>query len=153
MLELAKRHRLEIERYLELNDLPKCLSFLSGSSYFLSEIPTFCESLQEELIETLFDLLDYPEEKEQTINYLRQQMEMYEENLSKIKKRYNNFMYRVSDMELLTKKGREQAGYDSQIMQQNLQYQDLKWELSSYLEGYHYDRNQYHQWLLHMLQG
>ena len=136
MLELAKRHRLEIERYLELNDLPKCLSFLSGSSYFLSEIPTFCESLQEELIETLFDLLDYPEEKEQTINYLRQQMEMYEENLAKIKKRYNNFMYRVS-----------------QIMQQNLQYQDLKWELSSYLEGYHHDRNQYHQWLLHILQG
>ena len=73
--------------------------------------------------------------------------------MEEIKKRYNMFMFRLDDHTQIMKAGREQAGYSPEIVRINLQFQDLKFELSSYLEGYHKDRYQLHSWLLTVLQG
>lgn len=116
-------------------------------------MPIMCEQLQVELIEALFDAVDYPDDREQTINYLQQQIDLYTVKLNELKQRYNRLIYYIGDKRKLTKEGRQEENYSPQIMQQNLQYQDLKWELSSYIEGYHYDRNEYRKWLLNLLQA
>lgn len=153
MLTTIIRKRNALERYLSTNNLQKCVELLSQSKGFFSNMPIMCEQLQEELIETLFDIVDYPEEREQTINYLQQQIDMYTVRLNELKQRYNRLIYHIGDKRKLTKEGRQEENYSPQIMQQNLQYQDLKWELSSYIEGYHYDRNEYRKWLLNLLQA
>lgn len=151
MLDVVRQYRNELEKHYDLNDLQRCMVYLSKASRFLPSIPTFCTTLQEEVIETLFDLVDYPDEHEQTINYLKQQLIIYDDNLKNIKNRCNRFMFQVGDIKHLTKEGRIEQDYNPICMKQNLQYQDLKWELASYSDGYHYDRNEYHQWLLRIL--
>lgn len=153
MLTAIIRKRKALEKHLSTNNLQKCVDILSQSKGFFSNMPIMCEQLQVELIEALFDAVDYPDDREQTINYLQQQIDLYTVKLNELKQRYNRLIYYIGDKRKLTKEGRQEENYSPQIMQQNLQYQDLKWELSSYIEGYHYDRNEYRKWLLNLLQA
>ena len=56
------------------------------------------------------------------------------------------------DKRKLSRNTREQSGYSSEIVRINLQFQDLKYELASYLDGYEYDKNALYSWVIRLLQ-
>lgn len=153
MLEYVRDNLKNIERCLESDEYLACTDGLSGCNKYPEIMNTYCPDLQTEMVETLVDAVYFPDEREQTCAYLKQQQKRYEKNLEEIKKRYNMFMFHLDDHTQIMKAGREQAGYSPEIVRINLQFQDLKFELSSYLEGYHKDRYQLHSWLLTVLQG
>ena len=128
-----------------------CSDYLHDVSCYPDVINSYCLDLQRELVEILVDVVEFPEDREQTIRYLQCQQVLYHKRLEAAKKRYNRFMFHL-DKRKLSRNTREQSGYSSEIVRINLQFQDLKYELASYLDGYEYDKNALYSWVIRLLQ-
>ena len=101
--------------------------------------PTFiqamCMDLQEECVEALVDMVEHPEDRENTIQ-----------------KKYHRCMFHEPDHSIFTRLGRVKAEYEPRIMLKNLQYLDMKAAIDSYMTGYKRDRHELHQWLRQVIQ-
>lgn len=139
-----------LEKAYAKDDLIACLDILSECKSYDIRFNALCEDLQHEMITTLMDLADYPDEWDQTRQYLRTQNNRYHKEYEKVKKQYDYFMFRIDDLNLLTKDGREKYDYSTGIVDLTLEYLDLKCNLASYIEGYHYDRYELYRWFLRL---
>jgi hypothetical protein len=128
-----------------------CSDYLYDVTCYPDIINSYCLDLQRELVEILVDVVEFPEDREQTIRYLQCQQSLYHKRLETAKKRYNRFMFHL-DKRTLSRQAREKSGYSSEIIRINLQFQDLKYKLASYLDGYEYDRNALYTWVIRLLQ-
>lgn len=153
LLAFVKKRQAKLRRYLEHDDFLAWADCLLDCDEYPEYLNSMCIDLQVEMLETLLDAVEFPEEREQTAEYLLKQLHRYDKETNDIKRRYNDFMYRIGDTNILTKSGREKANYDPLIMQKNLQFQDLKCELMSYLEGYHKDKCRLYRWLITIMRS
>ena len=150
-IDYVKENLIPIKNRLDRQSHGSCADYLHDVNCYPDIINSYCFDLQRELVEILVDIAEFPEDREQTIRYLQCQQALYHKRLDAAKKRYNRFMFHL-DKRQLSRQAREQNGYSSEIVRINLQFQDLKWELASYLDGYEYDRNSLYTWVLRLLQ-
>ena len=144
-IDYVKENLIPIKNRLDRQTHGSC------SDYLHDVINSYCLDLQRELVEILVDVVEFPEDREQTIRYLQCQQVLYHKRLEAAKKRYNRLMFHL-DKRKLSRNTREQSGYSSEIVRINLQFQDLKYELASYLDGYEYDKNALYSWVIRLLQ-
>ena len=150
-LDYVKENLIPIKDRLDKNAQGSCLNYLHDTECYPDIINSYCLDLQRELVEILVDVAEFPEDREQTIAYLQCQQKSYQKRLDAAKKRYNRFMFHL-DKQKLSRKAREQSHYSPEVVRMNLQFQDLKYELASYLDGYEYDRNALYTWVIRLLQ-
>ena len=150
-IDYVKENLIPIKNRLDRQTHGSCSDYLHDVSCYPDVINSYCLDLQRELVEILVDVVEFPEDREQTIRYLQCQQVLYHKRLEAAKKRYNRFMFHL-DKRKLSRNTREQSGYSSEIVRINLQFQDLKYELASYLDGYEYDKNALYSWAIRLLQ-
>lgn len=150
-IDYVKENLIPIKNRLDRQTHGSCSDYLHDVSCYPDVINSYCLNLQRELVEILVDVVEFPEDREQTIRYLQCQQVLYHKRLEAAKKRYNRFMFHL-DKRKLSRNTREQSGYSSEIVRINLQFQDLKYELASYLDGYEYDKNALYSWVIRLLQ-
>lgn len=150
-IDYVKENLIPIKNRLDRQTHGSCSDYLHDVSCYPDVINSYCLDLQRELVEILVDVVEFPEDREQTIRYLQCQQVLYHKRLEAAKKRYNRFMFHL-DKRKLSRNTREQSGYSSEIVRINLQFQDLKYELASYLNGYEYDKNALYSWVIRLLQ-
>ena len=150
-IDYVKENLIPIKNRLDRQTHGSCSDYLHDVSCYPDVINSYCLDLQRELVEILVDVVEFPEDREQTIRYLQCQQVLYHKRLEAAKKRYNRFMFHL-DKHKLSRNTREQSGYSSEIVRINLQFQDLKYELASYLDGYEYDKNALYSWVIRLLQ-
>ena len=150
-IDYVKENLIPIKNRLDRQTHGSCSDYLHDVSCYPDVINSYCLDLQRELVEILVDVVEFPEDREQTIRYLQCQQVLYHKRLEAAKKRYNRFMSHL-DKRKLSRNTREQSGYSSEIVRINLQFQDLKYELASYLDGYEYDKNALYSWVIRLLQ-
>ena len=150
-IDYVKENLTSIKNRLDKYPQGSCSDYLHETKYYPDIINSYCLDLQRDLVEILVDVAEFPDDKEQTIHYLKCQQALYHKRLEDAKKRYNRFMFHL-DKRKLSRQFREQSGYDQDIVRINLQFQDLKYELASYLDGYEHDRNALYTWVLRLLQ-
>ena len=150
-IDYVKENLIPIKNRLDRQTHGSCSDYLHDVSCYPDVINSYCLDLQRELVEILVDAVEFPEDREQTIRYLQCQQVLYHKRLEAAKKRYNRFMFHL-DKRKLSRNTREQSGYSSEIVRINLQFQDLKYELASYLDGYEYDKNALYSWVIRLLQ-
>lgn len=150
-IDYVKENLIPIKNRLDRQTHGSCSDYLHDVSCYPDVINSYCLDLQRELVEILVDVVEFPEDREQTIRYLQCQQVLYHKRLEAAKKRYNRFMFHL-DKRKLSRNTREQSGYSSEIVHINLQFQDLKYELASYLDGYEYDKNALYSWVIRLLQ-
>lgn len=150
-IDYVKENLIPIKNRLDRQRHGSCSDYLHDVSCYPDVINSYCLDLQRELVEILVDVVEFPEDREQTIRYLQCQQVLYHKRLEAAKKRYNRFMFHL-DKRKLSRNTREQSGYSSEIVRINLQFQDLKYELASYLDGYEYDKNALYSWVIRLLQ-
>ena len=150
-IDYVKENLIPIKNRLDRQTHGSCSDYLHDVSCYPDVINSYCLDLQRELVEILVDVVEFPEDREQTIRYLQCQQVLYHKRLEAAKKRYNRFMFHL-DKRKLSRNTREQGGYSSEIVRINLQFQDLKYELASYLDGYEYDKNALYSWVIRLLQ-
>lgn len=150
-IDYVKENLIPIKNRLDRQTHGSCSDYLHDVSCYPDVINSYCLDLQRELVEILVDVVEFPEDREQTIRYLQCQQVLYHKRLEAAKKRYNRFMLHL-DKRKLSRNTREQSGYSSEIVRINLQFQDLKYELASYLDGYEYDKNALYSWVIRLLQ-
>lgn len=150
-IDYVKENLIPIKNRLDRQTHGSCSDYLHDVSCYPDVINSYCLDLQRELVEILVDVVEFPEDREQTIRYLQCQQVLYHKRLEAAKKRYNRFMFHL-DKRKLSRNTREQSGYSSEIVRINLQFQDLKYELASYLDGYEYDKNVLYSWVIRLLQ-
>lgn len=150
-IDYVKENLIPIKSRLDRQTHGSCSDYLHDVSCYPDVINSYCLDLQRELVEILVDVVEFPEDREQTIRYLQCQQVLYHKRLEAAKKRYNRFMFHL-DKRKLSRNTREQSGYSSEIVRINLQFQDLKYELASYLDGYEYDKNALYSWVIRLLQ-
>ena len=150
-IDYVKENLIPIKNRLDRQTHGSCSDYLHDVSCYPDVINSYCLDLQRELVEILVDVVEFPEYREQTIRYLQCQQVLYHKRLEAAKKRYNRFMFHL-DKRKLSRNTREQSGYSSEIVRINLQFQDLKYELASYLDGYEYDKNALYSWVIRLLQ-
>lgn len=150
-IDYVKENLIPIKNRLDRQTHGSCSDYLHDVSCYPDAINSYCLDLQRELVEILVDVVEFPEDREQTIRYLQCQQVLYHKRLEAAKKRYNRFMFHL-DKRKLSRNTREQSGYSSEIVRINLQFQDLKYELASYLDGYEYDKNALYSWVIRLLQ-
>lgn len=150
-IDYVKENLIPIKNRLDRQTHGSCSDYLHDVSCYPDVINSYCLDLQRELVEILVDVVEFPEDREQTIRYLQCQQVLYHKRLEAAKKRYNRFMFHL-DKRKLSRNTREQSEYSSEIVRINLQFQDLKYELASYLDGYEYDKNALYSWVIRLLQ-
>lgn len=150
-IDYVKENLIPIKNRLDRQTHGSCSDYLHDVSCYPDVINSYCLDLQRELVEILVDVVEFPEDRKQTIRYLQCQQVLYHKRLEAAKKRYNRFMFHL-DKRKLSRNTREQSGYSSEIVRINLQFQDLKYELASYLDGYEYDKNALYSWVIRLLQ-
>ena len=150
-IDYVKENLIPIKNRLDRQTHGSCADYLHDVNCYPDVINSYCLDLQRELVEILVDVVEFPEDKEQTIRYLQCQQVLYHKRMETAKKRYNRFMFHL-DKRKLSRQTREQSGYSSEIIRLNLQFQDLKYELASYLDGYEHDRNALYTWVIRLLQ-
>ena len=150
-IDYVKENLIPIKNRLDRQTHGSCSDDLHDVRCYPDVINSYCLDLQRELVEILVDVVEFPEDREQTIRYLQCQQVLYHKRLEAAKKRYNRFMFHL-DKRKLSRNTREQSGYSSEIVRINLQFQDLKYELASYLDGYEYDKNALYSWVIRLLQ-
>lgn len=150
-IDYVKENLIPIKNRLDRQTHGSCSDYLHDVSCYPDVINSYCLDLQRELVEILVDVVEFPEDREQIIRYLQCQQVLYHKRLEAAKKRYNRFMFHL-DKRKLSRNTREQSGYSSEIVRINLQFQDLKYELASYLDGYEYDKNALYSWVIRLLQ-
>lgn len=150
-IDYVKENLIPIKNRLDRQTHGSCSDYLHDVSCYPDVINSYCLDLQRELVEILVDVVEFPEDREQTIRYLQCQQVLYHKRLEAAKKRYNRFIFHL-DKRKLSRNTREQSGYSSEIVRINLQFQDLKYELASYLDGYEYDKNALYSWVIRLLQ-
>lgn len=150
-IDYVKENLIPIKNRLDRQTHGSCADYLHDVNCYPDVINSYCLDLQRELVEILVDVVEFPEDKEQTIRYLQCQQVLYHKRLETAKKRYNRFMFHL-DKRKLSRQTREQSEYSSEIIRLNLQFQDLKYELASYLDGYEHDRNALYTWVIRLLQ-
>ena len=150
-IDYVKENLIPIKNRLDRQTHGSCADYLHDVNCYPDVINSYCLDLQSELVEILVDVVEFPEDKEQTIRYLQCQQVLYHTRLETAKKRYNKFMFHL-DKRKLSRQTREQSRYSSEIIRLNLQFQDLKYELASYLDGYEHDRNALYTWVIRLLQ-
>ena len=150
-IDYVKENLIPIKNRLDRQTHGSCSDYLHDVSCYPDVINSYCLDLQRELVEILVDVVEFPEDREQTIRYLQCQQVLYHKRLEAAKKRYNRFMFHLDKCKL-SRNTREQSGYSSEIVRINLQFQDLKYELASYLDGYEYDKNALYSWVIRLLQ-
>lgn len=150
-IDYVKENLIPIKNRLDRQTHGSCSDYLHDVSCYPDVINSYCLDLQRELVEILVDVVEFPEDREQTIRYLQCQQVLYHKRLEAAKKRYNRFMFHL-DKRKLSRNTREQSGYSSEIVRINLQFQDLKYELASYLDGYEYDKNALYSCVIRLLQ-
>lgn len=111
-----------------------------------------CDDLQQELLESLTDRQNYPNDWPMTAHYLNRQLEKQAEQKRQLQETFYHFSAHHWD------KGSE-ADWVRKLMSQQpltpeteafyLDYLDLKMQLLSYAQGYEADRARVYQWLLH----
>jgi hypothetical protein len=142
----------QLTRKLNKGDIGGCMRIINECDIAPTFLQTICTDLQEECVETLVDVVTYPEEQQQTVEYLTTQIARYEQKLQGEQKKYHRFMFHEQDHSIFTRNGRVKAGYEPRIMLKNLQYLDMKATIDSYMSGYHHDRHELHQWLRQVIQ-
>lgn len=144
-------HRKVLEAKYNREDFSECLLILNKCASFPKRFATLCLNLQDDLIYSLLEITSDEislEELTQMKSYFQEQCRQLEKQKEQAKERYNRFMFHLSDNRILTKAGREYYNYNSQVMADNLRYQDLKFTLASYFDGFHADKLTLHMWLL-----
>ena len=127
-IDYVKENLIPIKNRLDRQTHGSCSDYLHDVSCYPDVINSYCLDLQRELVEILVDVVEFPEDREQTIRYLQCQQVLYHKRLEAAKKRYNRFMFHL-DKRKLSRNTREQSGYSSEIVRINLQFQDLKLHL------------------------
>jgi hypothetical protein len=148
----VKENLKQLTRRLNKGDIEGCMRLIGNCDTAPTFIQAMCMDLQEECVEALVDMVEHPEDKENTIHYLTTQIARYETGLKDEQKKYHRFMFHEPDHSIFTRLGRVKAEYEPRIMLKNLQYLDMKAAIDSYMTGYKRDRHELHQWLRQVIQ-
>lgn len=112
-----------------------------------------CEQLWEELCETLIDLITTPSDTRVILNYVKDRVSTYTEDVARVKKTYQWFMFEQKGNQQLTREARKTANYTGKLMTDNLRYLDLRYDYHIHTDGYVNDKILLYTWLVRHIEN
>lgn len=93
MITYIEENMKQLTRKLNKGDIGGCMRIINECDIAPTFLQTICTDLQEECVETLVDVVTYPEEQQQTVEYLTTQIARYEQKLQEEQKNITDLCF------------------------------------------------------------